>query len=241
MMVWYLISGSHRHDRHHHSPNNDHDLGKAMTIQNNFTLHLGTFATKALTLTGADLTAANTVIESGRSLMVDEAIRKSLTAQIVMLGTQPIIDPQKTVQALFNVAANELAAAIPALLLSKPETVQALVQLGADKTSTLLVQWLGFAEHVGAALQVQNTDPALVTAFKNAAPNEALLKTFDDMKFETISGSVTMRGIDKQATMGAWVGETTLKGKAGAMKNWRFEDGAKYMFSEAEVRAARKA
>jgi branched-chain amino acid transport system substrate-binding protein len=69
---------------------------------------------------------------------------------------------------------------------------------------------------------------------------EALLKTFDDMKFETISGPVTMRGIDKQATMGAWVGETTLKGKVGAMKNWRFADGANYMFSEAEVRAARK-
>lgn len=69
---------------------------------------------------------------------------------------------------------------------------------------------------------------------------EALLKTFDDMKFDTISGPVTMRGLDKQATMGAWVGETTLKGKVGAMKNWRFEDGAKYMFSEAEVRAARK-
>ena len=69
---------------------------------------------------------------------------------------------------------------------------------------------------------------------------EALLKTFDDMKFETISGPVTMRGIDKQATMGAWVGETTLKGKVGAMKNWRFVDGANYMFSEAEVRAARK-
>jgi len=69
---------------------------------------------------------------------------------------------------------------------------------------------------------------------------EVLLKTFDDMKFETISGPVTMRGIDKQATMGAWVGETTLKGKVGAMKNWRFEDGAKFMFSEAEVRAARK-
>lgn len=69
---------------------------------------------------------------------------------------------------------------------------------------------------------------------------EVLLKTFDDMKFETISGPVTMRGIDKQATMGAWVGETTLKGKVGAMKNWRFVDGANYMFSEAEVRAARK-
>ena len=69
---------------------------------------------------------------------------------------------------------------------------------------------------------------------------EALLKTFDDMKFDTISGPVTMRGIDKQATMGAWVGETTLNGKVGAMKNWRFEDGANFMFSEAEVRAARK-
>ena len=69
---------------------------------------------------------------------------------------------------------------------------------------------------------------------------EVLLKTFDDMKFETISGPVTMRGIDKQATMGAWVGETTLKGKVGAMKNWRFVDGANYMFSEAEVRTARK-
>ena len=69
---------------------------------------------------------------------------------------------------------------------------------------------------------------------------EALLKTFDDMKFETISGPVTMRGIDKQATMGAWVGETGLNGKAGVMKNWRFEDGAKYMFPEADVKAARK-
>jgi len=69
---------------------------------------------------------------------------------------------------------------------------------------------------------------------------EALLRTFDDMKFDTISGPVTMRGLDKQATMGAWVGETTLNGKAGAMKNWRFEDGAKYMFPEAEVRAVRK-
>ena len=40
--------------------------------------------------------------------------------------------------------------------------------------------------------------------------------------------------------MGAWVGETTKQGKVGTMKNWRYEDGAKYMFSEAEVKAARK-
>lgn len=69
---------------------------------------------------------------------------------------------------------------------------------------------------------------------------EALLKTFDDMRFDTIAGPMVMRGIDKQATMGAWVGETTLQGRVGAMKNWRFEDGANFMFPEAEVRAARK-
>lgn len=69
---------------------------------------------------------------------------------------------------------------------------------------------------------------------------EALLKTFDDMRFDTIAGPMVMRGIDKQATMGAWVGETTLQGRAGAMKNWRFEDGANFMFPEAEVRAARR-
>jgi branched-chain amino acid transport system substrate-binding protein len=49
-----------------------------------------------------------------------------------------------------------------------------------------------------------------------------------------------MRAIDQQSTMGAWVGETTKQGKVGTMKNWSYQDGAKYMFSEAEVKAARK-
>jgi branched-chain amino acid transport system substrate-binding protein len=51
---------------------------------------------------------------------------------------------------------------------------------------------------------------------------------------------MTMRAIDHQSTFGAWVGETTLSGKAGTMKNWRYLDGADYMFPETEVRAARK-
>ena len=29
-------------------------------------------------------------------------------------------------------------------------------------------------------------------------------------------------------------------GKVGTMKNWSYEDGAKYVFSDAEVKAARK-
>ena len=70
---------------------------------------------------------------------------------------------------------------------------------------------------------------------------DALLKALPDMKFATVSGPVTMRGIDHQSTLGAWVGETTLKGKVGGMKNWKYADGANYLFPEAEVKAARKA
>jgi len=69
---------------------------------------------------------------------------------------------------------------------------------------------------------------------------EALIKTLEGQRFETIAGPVTMRAIDHQATLGAWIGETTLSGKAGSMKSWRFVDGADYLFPEAEVRAVRK-
>ncbi len=69
---------------------------------------------------------------------------------------------------------------------------------------------------------------------------EAMIAALEDLKSDTIVGPVTMRGIDNQATLGVWVGETTLKGRQGSMKNFRFEDGAKHMHPEAEVRAARK-
>jgi len=69
---------------------------------------------------------------------------------------------------------------------------------------------------------------------------EKLIATLEDMKFDTIIGPVVMRGLDNQSTLGAWVGETTLKGRHGAMKNVRYIDGATVMFPEAEVRAARK-
>jgi branched-chain amino acid transport system substrate-binding protein len=69
---------------------------------------------------------------------------------------------------------------------------------------------------------------------------DKLLAALDDMKFETIAGPVTMRGIDHQASFGAWVGETTQKDGQGVMKNWKFLDGTPYMFTDAEVKAARK-
>ena len=67
-----------------------------------------------------------------------------------------------------------------------------------------------------------------------------LLAALDGLKSDTIAGPVVMRALDHQSTLGAWVGETTRQGKLGTMKNWTYEDGAKYLFPEAEVKAARK-
>ncbi len=69
---------------------------------------------------------------------------------------------------------------------------------------------------------------------------EKLIAAFKDAKFTTIAGPVTMRGVDQQSTLGAWVGETTLAGKAGAMKNWTYADGTAYLHPEDEVKAVRK-
>jgi branched-chain amino acid transport system substrate-binding protein len=70
---------------------------------------------------------------------------------------------------------------------------------------------------------------------------EKLIATLKaDFKFTSVAGPMAFRSIDQQSTMGAWVGETTRKGKLGTMKNWTYEDGAKYLFPEAEVKAARK-
>jgi branched-chain amino acid transport system substrate-binding protein len=79
-----------------------------------------------------------------------------------------------------------------------------------------------------------------LVAKAGATETEALIKTLEGQRFDTVVGPMTMRAIDHQATFGAWVGETTLSGKAGTMKSWRFVDGADYVFPEAEVRAARK-
>ena len=69
---------------------------------------------------------------------------------------------------------------------------------------------------------------------------EKMLQALRGATFNSILGPVVMRASDQQSSMGAWVGETTRQGKVGTLKNWRYEDGAKYMFSEAEVKAARK-
>ena len=69
---------------------------------------------------------------------------------------------------------------------------------------------------------------------------EAIIKALEDAKFDTVVGPVTMRGIDNQSTMGAWVGKLVLKGAAGGMTDWKYHDGTASCPSEAEVKAVRK-
>jgi branched-chain amino acid transport system substrate-binding protein len=69
---------------------------------------------------------------------------------------------------------------------------------------------------------------------------EAVIKALEDAKFDTVIGPVTMRGIDNQSTMGAWVGKLVLKGAAGGMTDWVYKDGTSFMPTEAEVKAVRK-
>ena len=69
---------------------------------------------------------------------------------------------------------------------------------------------------------------------------DAMMAALRGLVTETIAGPVTMRAIDQQSTLGAWVGETAVEGGRGVMRNWRYEDGADHMFPEAEVRAARR-
>ena len=69
---------------------------------------------------------------------------------------------------------------------------------------------------------------------------DKLIATLNDMKFDTIAGPVTMRALDRQASMGAWVGSTTKKDGQGVMKDWKYVDGATVMFSESDVKAAQK-
>lgn len=53
-------------------------------------------------------------------------------------------------------------------------------------------------------------------------------------------GPIVWRALDHQSTMGAYVGQLSKKGGQGAMKNWRFADGASFLPPISEVKALRK-
>jgi branched-chain amino acid transport system substrate-binding protein len=68
---------------------------------------------------------------------------------------------------------------------------------------------------------------------------EAMVAALRGLSFGGVFGPVTFRAIDQQATMGAFVGRTALKGQNGVMVDWRYADGSKYLPSDDEVRKLR--
>jgi branched-chain amino acid transport system substrate-binding protein len=68
---------------------------------------------------------------------------------------------------------------------------------------------------------------------------EKLVDTLEGLTAQTVIGPITIRAIDHQSTMGAWVGKLTVRGGKGTMTDWRYLDGADYMTPVAEVEARR--
>ncbi len=82
-----------------------------------------------------------------------------------------------------------------------------------------------------------------VAAMKKAGSvdSEKLVVAMKDLQVDTPLGKITYRALDHQATMGAYVGRTALKGGKGVMVDFSYADGAKYLPSDAEVRKMRPA
>ena len=55
---------------------------------------------------------------------------------------------------------------------------------------------------------------------------EAMVDALKDLSFDSPVGEITFRGVDHQATMGAFVGRTALQDGGGVMVDWRFVNGA---------------
>jgi len=70
---------------------------------------------------------------------------------------------------------------------------------------------------------------------------EALIKAMRGMPMDSPFGKFVWRAIDQQATMGAYVGTTTVHQGRGVMRNFRYIDGAAVQPPDAEVRRMRPA
>ncbi|MBM7066946.1 ABC transporter substrate-binding protein [Actibacterium sp. 188UL27-1] len=68
---------------------------------------------------------------------------------------------------------------------------------------------------------------------------EAIREAFADLHVDTPVGQITFRAADHQATMGAFVGKTTLRDGRGVMVDWTYKDGADYLPSPEEAKALR--
>jgi branched-chain amino acid transport system substrate-binding protein len=70
---------------------------------------------------------------------------------------------------------------------------------------------------------------------------EALIEAMRTITFDTPQGELEFRAIDHQATLGAWVGYTTLVDGRGTMRDWYYAHGADYLPPEEMVARLRPA
>ena len=82
---------------------------------------------------------------------------------------------------------------------------------------------------------------ALLDATGGSTDTEAMVEAMKGLTFDTPFGEITYRAIDHQATMGAFVGYTTVEDGRGTMRDWYYADGKDFLPSDEEVRALRPA
>lgn len=73
----------------------------------------------------------------------------------------------------------------------------------------------------------------------NSVDSEKLIAAFRGLEVGSPIGKFQFRALDHQSTMGAYVGRLAVKNGNGIMVDWSFADGAKFLPSDAEVRALR--
>ncbi|WP_448206670.1 ABC transporter substrate-binding protein [Azospirillum sp. sgz302134] len=85
------------------------------------------------------------------------------------------------------------------------------------------------------------TFKAIAAAVEKAGSTdpEKLVDALSGLQLTSPFGPITFRALDHQATMGAYVGKTTVKDGRGTMKDWRYADGANYLPSDEAVRKLR--
>jgi branched-chain amino acid transport system substrate-binding protein len=88
-----------------------------------------------------------------------------------------------------------------------------------------------------------STMMSIAAAVKKAGSTdtEKLIAAMRGLQVDSPFGKFTYRAIDHQATMGAFVGTTTVNQGRGVMKDYRYIDGAAVLPSDAVVRAKRPA
>lgn len=88
-----------------------------------------------------------------------------------------------------------------------------------------------------------STFKAIAAAITRAGSTdtEKLVAAMENLPVDTPFGRITFRAADHQSTLGAYVGKTAVKDGKGVMVDFHYDDGAKYLPSDADVAKLRAA